>query len=178
MNVNGEDLGELGGLGDVLPAELLKKLNEVLERLHQADHHHGGNIINIYAAGSQHVDRVERQYITTSPSTSLTPDPSPKGEGSCKEGTAVPEVLGTEAAMVLWQKAQEAGYVDDGYQPAISRTQSAILADEMAMRLNIKDKWKAFEALWNRRNMYRDYHDALDQRQSLQFRDTLKALFQ
>ena len=63
MNINGEDLGELGGLGDVLPAEVLKKLNEVLERLHQADHHHGGNIINIYASGSQHVDRVEKQYI-------------------------------------------------------------------------------------------------------------------
>lgn len=67
MNINGEDLGELGGLGDVLPAEVLKKLNEVLERLHQADHHHGGNIINIYASGSQHVDRVENQYIDSPP---------------------------------------------------------------------------------------------------------------
>ena len=89
----------------------------------------------------------------------------------------MPEVLGTEAAMELWQKVQEAGYVDDRYQPLISRTQSAILADEMAARLGIKEKWKAFETLWNRRNMYRDYHDALDQRQSLQFRDTLRALF-
>ena len=177
MNVNGEDLGELGGLGDVLPAEVLKKLNEVLERLHQADHHHGGNIINIYASGSQHVDRVEKQYID-SPPRPLSFKEGEKGEGSCKEGSVMPEVLGTEAAMELWQKVQEAGYVDDRYQPAISRTQSAILADEMAVRLSIKDKWKAFETLWNRRNMYRDYHDARDQRQSLQFRDTLKALFQ
>ena len=173
MNVNGEDHGE------ELSADDLNHLNRLLEQLHLADYKILGSIVlNIYKSGSQHVDKVERQYITTSPSTSLTPDPSPKGEGSCKEGTAVPEVLGTEAAMVLWQKAQEAGYVDDGYQPAISRTQSAILADEMAVRLSIKDKWKAFETLWNRRNMYRDYHDALDQRQSLQFRDTLKALFQ
>lgn len=172
MNYNGEDHGE------ELSADDLNHLNRLLEQLHLADYKILGSIVlNIYKSGSQHVDKVERQYITTSPSTSLTPDPSPKGEGSCKERAAVPEVLSTEAAMALWQKAQEAGYVDDGYQPAISRTQSAILADEMAMRLNIKDKWKAFETLWNRRNMYRDYHDALDQRQSLQFRDTLKVLF-
>ncbi len=175
MNINGEDLGELGGLGDVLPAEVLKKLNELLERLHQADHHHGGNIINIYASGSQHVDRVENQYIDS------PPRPLSFKEGEVRdgrtEGNAMPEALSTEAAMELWQKVLEAGYVDDRYQPAISRTQSAILADEMAVRLSIKDKWKAFETLWNRRNMYRDYHDALDQRQSLQFRDTLKALF-
>ena len=79
--------------------------------------------------------------------------------------------------MVLWEKAQTAGYVDDNYQPTISRTQSALLADEIADRLEIKEKWKAFETLWNRRNMYRDYHDALNQRQSLQFRDKLRELF-
>ncbi len=80
MNVNGEDLGELGGLGDMMPAEVLKKLNEVLERLHQADHHHGGNIINIYASGSQHVDRVEKQYIVASP-----PNPLPREGGEMRE---------------------------------------------------------------------------------------------
>lgn len=179
MNINGEDLGELGGLGDVLPAEVLKKLNEVLERLHQADHHHGGNIINIYASGSQHVDRVEKQYIYALERPLPRPLPHEGGENGEERGWgySMPEVLSTEAAMELWKKVLEAGYVDDRYQPAISRTQSAILADEMAVRLNIKDKWKAFETLWNRRNMYRDYHDALDQRQSLQFRDTLKVLF-
>ena len=80
MNINGENLGELGGLGDVLPAEVLKKLNEVLERLHHADHHHGGNIINIYASGSQHVDRVEKQYIVASP-----PNPLPREGGGMGE---------------------------------------------------------------------------------------------
>ena len=176
MNVNGEDLGELGGFGDVLPTDVLKKLNELLEQLHHAEHpNHGCNIINIYAAGSQHVDRVENQYID-SPPHPLSFKEGENREGRI-EGSAMPDVLCTEAAMELWQKVLKAGYVDDRYQPAISRTQSAILADEMAMRLSIKDKWKAFETLWNRRNMYRDYHDALDQRQSLQFRDTLRALF-
>ena len=59
MNYNGEDPEELGELGDVLPAELLKKLNVLLEQLHHAEHpHHGSNTINIYASGSQHVDTI------------------------------------------------------------------------------------------------------------------------
>ena len=59
MNYNGEGPEELGELGDVLPAEFLKKLNVLLEQLHHAEHpHHGINIINIYAAGSQHVDTI------------------------------------------------------------------------------------------------------------------------
>ena len=59
--------------------ESLEFINRLLERLHQADYKELGCInINIYKPGSQHVDRVERQYI------SLTPNPSPKGEGNIK----------------------------------------------------------------------------------------------
>ena len=79
--------------------------------------------------------------------------------------------------MLLWQKAQRAGYVDENLQPTISRTQSALLADAMAERLGIKEKWKVFETLWNRRNMYRDYYKALNLQQSLAFQDEIKRLF-
>ena len=89
----------------------------------------------------------------------------------------MPETLSTEAAMALWRKGQEAGYVDDCYQPLLSRSQSALLADEMAERLGIKEKWKVFETLWQRRNMYRDYYKALNLQQSLTFQDKIKRLF-
>ena len=79
--------------------------------------------------------------------------------------------------MILWEKAQEAGYVDDHYQPLISRTQSALLADAMATRLGIRKKWKVFETLWHRTKMYKDYYQALNQQQSLVFQDKLKQLF-
>lgn len=47
----------LGGLGELLPAEVLKLVNELLEYAHQSDHQNkGSNVINIYAPGSQHVD--------------------------------------------------------------------------------------------------------------------------
>ena len=41
----------------------------------------------------------------------------------------------------------------------------------------IKEKWKVFEGLWRRRNMYRDYYDAMNQDQTYMFLDKLKELF-
>ena len=79
--------------------------------------------------------------------------------------------------MILWEKAQGAGYVDANCQPLISRTQAALLADAMATRLGIRKKWKVFETLWHRTKMYKDYYQALNQQQSLVFQDKLKQLF-
>ena len=64
MKYKDEDPDNLDGLGGMLPPEVLKKLNELLERLHQASHtDHGGIVINIYEKGSQHVDHVDNQYF-------------------------------------------------------------------------------------------------------------------
>ena len=65
MKKRNEDApGNLGGLGDVLPADVLKLLNELLERLHQADsNNHVSTVINIYKEGSWHIDNVESQYF-------------------------------------------------------------------------------------------------------------------
>ena len=92
-------------------------------------------------------------------------------------GSLQPEVLATDEAMVLWKKVQKAGYVDEHYQPLLSRTQAALLADAMAERLGIKEKWKVFGNLWKRNNMRGDYTRAMNQRQSLGFQDKLKRLF-
>ena len=66
--------------------------------------------------------------------------------------------------------------MDENYQPLLSRTQAALLADAMAERLGIKEKWKVFEALWNRKYMRSDYNLALTQQQSYDFQDELKQL--
>ena len=135
-------------------------------------------VLNIFESGSQHVDTIHTQHI------SLTPNPSPKREGekptpgpSLKGGeVTLPEVLATEEAMKIWQKVQDAGYIDTHYQPLLSRTQSALLADAIAVKLGIRQKWKTFETLWNRKNVRSDYNLALRQQQSLDFQGELKRI--
>ena len=90
----------------------------------------------------------------------------------------LPPQLCTEKAMALWQKAQQAGIVDDCYQPVnLSRTEAALLAYEMATRLGISNKWKIFESLWCRNNMRIDYNNAMNQQKTQKFLDRLKNIF-
>ena len=140
--------------------------------------------INIYEKGSQHIDtQINWKASPPAQASPLTPlqlargTLGERGVDSFETTKGLPEVLATEEAMRLWEKAQQAGYVDECYQPLLSRTQSALLADAMAERLGIKEKWKAFEELWQRKYMRNDYNLALTQRQSYKFQDDLKRLF-
>jgi hypothetical protein len=64
MNQNEAIPESLGGLGDLLPADVLKMVNELLEQLHQKEKDHQGSIVlNIYEKGSLHVDHVDNQYL-------------------------------------------------------------------------------------------------------------------
>ena len=154
--------------------EALGLLNRLLEGLHQAGFENFGSHINLVyvAPGAQYVNHIDTQVF---------------GEGKPQEAVQdtpvkdtpppLPPELSTDKAMALWQKAQRAGFVDADYQPLLSRTQSALLADAMAERLGIKEKWKVFEALWNRKNMRSDYNLALTRKLSLDFQDELKRVF-
>ena len=156
--------------------EALGFMERLLERLRQADlTNFGSHIEVVYVApGAQHVDT--QINMGAYPRPQASPQPSPKGKGDERE--LLPEALRTEDAMALWQKAQQAGYVDEHYQPQLSRTQAALLADAMAERLGIKEKWKVFETLWHRRNMHKDYYLAFGQQQTSDFQDELKELFE
>lgn len=165
MNFNNED-------------DVLALIRRLLERLQQADgeDHKGSHISFVYvASGAQHVDTVQNQYFGDRPPALAcgrsAPGPAPHRDGK------LPEVLATEEAMRLWEKAQRAGYVDDDYQPRVSRTKAAMIANAMAVRLGIRNKWKAFETSWHRQNMYQDYYDAVNQQQSIDFQDSLDAVF-
>ena len=154
--------------------EAIGLMNRLLERLHQADLKNFGSHLQIVyvASGGQHVETQINLGAYHHPQAS--PHPSPKGKGDERE--LLPERLRTKDAMVLWKKAQDAGYVDANYQPLISRTQAALLADAMAERLGIKEKWKVFEGLWNRKYMRSDYNLALTRKRTLDFQDELKQL--
>ena len=176
MNHNEEVPDFLGGLGDMLPANVLKKLNELLEQQHRKDKNHQGSTVFIYAPGSQYVDKQFNFGKPHNPETHPEPEthPVPPCVGRGKGAEELPDELATDEAMALWRKAQQAGYVNEHYQPTGSRPEAAILAYEMARILGIEDKWKSFETLWNRRNMYRDYHTAINQKKSLKFRDKVR----
>ena len=75
MNHNEEDPDFLGGLGDMLPADVLKKVNELLERVHRKDKDHQGSPVFIYAPGSQYVD-TQINIGETLPVPPCVPSPS------------------------------------------------------------------------------------------------------
>ena len=156
--------------------EALGLINRLLEGLHQADLTNFGSHLQIVyvASGAQHV---ETQINIEKEPHPQTPLRRARGADSPEASKSLPDELATDKAMVLWKKAQQAGYVDEHYQPLLSRTQAALLADAMAERLGIKEKWKVFEALWNRKYMRSDYNLALTQQQSYDFQDELKQLF-
>ena len=156
--------------------EAIGLINRLLERLHQADLTNFGSHLQIVyvASGAQHVEtQINMGEKTLHKSETL---PSPPCVGREKAMGDLPEVLATDEALTLWKKAQAAGWVDANYQPLISRTQAALLADAMAERLGIREKWKVFEGLWHRKYMRSDYNLALTRKVSLDFQNELKRL--
>jgi hypothetical protein len=85
----------------------------------------------------------------------------------------VPEVL---AKSKYWQKLKAAGLIDENNQPTVSRPEAALMAEALAKRIGIDNKWKLFEQLWQRNNMRNDYNTALEQKKSLEFQERLKII--
>ena len=94
-------------------------------------------------------------------------------EGQEAQTADIPKVL---AESELWKRAMEAGLVNEQGQPTVSRPEAALLADVLARRLGIDNKWKVFEKMWQRNNMRNDYNTALDQKKSLAFQEKLRKI--
>ena len=79
MKKRNEDEPEnLGGLGDVLPADVLKLLNELLERMHREENNKQGSKVEIVyvASGGQHVETIQSQNIYTNKRQSVSEEPN------------------------------------------------------------------------------------------------------
>ena len=155
--------------------EALGLLNRLLEGLHQAGFENFGSHINLVyvAPGAQYVNHIDTQVFGERKPQNAVQDTPVKDTPP-----PLPPELSTDKAMALWQKAQRAGFVDADYQPLLSRTQSALLADAMAERLGIKEKWKVFGEFWNRKYMASDKNLAFDQQQSQDFLGEVKKVFE
>ena len=135
------------------------------------------NVVNEFAAGSN--CQVFNGNITgcvfAMPGSTVTQQPAgtPPQAQAPKAQPLQYEAL---AATAIWQRLQDAGLVAADGQPTVSRPEAALLADMIARRLGITNKWKFFELLWHRNNMRGDYNAALEQRKSLAFQERVKNL--
>lgn len=143
--------------------KIVNKLSKAIKKLDKKSR--GNNYKLVYVEkGAQHVGSIGTQIIINGEIFKSDDD----------QASILPECLANDEAMELWKKVIAEGWVKNDYQPNISRTLSALLAYHMAAKLEINNKWKVFEQLWQRNDMHGDYNKALAQRQSRSFLDKLK----
>ena len=115
---------------------------------------------------------------TKQPAADKNPQHSP-------HDVVLPPKLSSEKAMRIWRILQQAGIIDEYFQPiGLTRTDVALLAEQITIQLadendNLLDikEWKPYETLWCRKNMKADLRRALTQDKTSEFRDKIKRLF-
>ena len=139
------------------------------------EENHEKSVVNHYEAGSncQVFNGDITGCVFAMPGATVTQQPviAPPHKRLPQELPEQYEALTTSAP---WQRAQEAGLIGADNQPTGTRTEAALLANVLAAKLHIANKWKFFEALWLRNNMRGDYNTALNQMKSLEFQERLK----
>ena len=85
--------------------------------------------------------------------------------GNAGDGqTGMSSLLSTPEAQELWQRAQQAGWVDEDHQPTPklhSKNSQAMFANVMATRLNLPSPiYAPFEELWRTRGLQNSYSSA------------------
>ncbi len=119
------------------------------------------------------------------PASGKPSDNKSEQNGTEPQEIVLPQKLSSEKAMRIWQKLQEANFVDEYFQPiGLTRTEVALLAEQITIQLadendNLLDikEWKPYETLWRRKNMKADLRRALTQDKTSEFRDKIKRLF-
>ncbi len=130
----------------------------------------GGNTINVQGS---YIDIHDNENVYLSVDKAKVNVGENVNQNEDQNQNDVPAVL---AESELWEKVKDEGLVDNNGLPTVSRPEAALIADMLATKLNISNKWKLFERLWNRKNMRNDYNTALEQRKSLDFQEKLKNL--
>ena len=135
MNYNEEVPDFLGDLGDMLPADVLKKVNELLEQLHRKDKDHQGTTVFIYAPGSQYVDKQFNFWKATGK------DPAPPEAFAPDRGGEVEERIRRCIALLMTERlGEEPLFSLQGHWQAVYR----ILVDKGYCRDSDFDGFDAF----------------------------------
>ena len=143
-----------------------------------------------YADGAIHHDHHKEMTVNVSGKTDIAAlmkafmaeDAEEAEEVSTDDATesiVLPDILSTPEAETLFVKLHAEGIVDAKWQPiSLSNAEKGTLAEFIAEKLNIRNKWKLFGTLWNTdsETLRTSKVRGLDQDKTWKFRDRLDAL--
>ena len=66
-----------------------------------------------------------------------------------------------EEAWLLLERARDGGLLDETWQPLVSNTEAALLANTVSSAVWGERRWRCFEKLWGKNQLQRDYQTAL-----------------
>ena len=90
----------------------------------------------------------------------------------------IPE-LSNPSACILMNKLVKAGIIDEAFQPVgLSGSEKGILANLLALRLDIKNLWQVFGALWNMKpdTLRSAYNKGMNQNKTMIFLDKINSI--
>ena len=144
----------------------------------------------IYEDGATHNDHHKEMTVNVSGKTDIAAlmkafmaeDAEEAEEVSTDDATesiVLPDILNTPEAEALFVKLHAEGIVDAKWQPlSLSNAEKGTLAEYIAEKLNIRNKWKLFGTLWNTdsETLRTSKARGLDQDKTWKFRARLDAL--
>lgn len=144
----------------------------------------------IYEDGATHNDHHKEMTINLSGKTDVaalmkafmavdTEEVEEVSVDDTAESIVLPDVLFTPDAEALYNKLNEAGIVDVSWQPiSLSNAEKGTLAEYIADKLNIRNKWKLFGNLWkmDSETLRTAKARGLEQEKTWEFRKKLDAM--
>lgn len=87
-------------------------------------------------------------YISQQSNIQRTMEREQQESSSNTDESQLPIELATPQAMMIWEKAKKAGWINEDYSFNGTKYQMAYAAEIMGDALMLKPKWKPFELLW------------------------------
>ena len=127
-----------------------------------------GRTINV-SGNACYIEYVENWYMNGSSKKKNDDDPAAR----------MTDELKGEKGLAILKNLQMHGVLDENFYPLeLSNSESAVLAYQIAMALDIKEMWKVFSDLWNiSPNALRAaYNRGMEQKKTIKFLDEITPL--
>ncbi len=128
----------------------------VVDQLIEQPHIHI-NIIN--GSGNNVIAHVDNNYTTP-----YQDKPLAQKRANIQVTPTIPDELNNPEVMRLLDIARNEGWLNEQYQPLVSRTKAAILANQIGQICSVEPRWRPFEKLWHREHLCKDYDKAQGQK--------------